>query len=58
MKKENQKKENSLHKLATQYAPPEDVPNVIAESRISLKKKINKLFEEKWRTKLNLSPES
>ena len=45
--------ENSLHKLATQYAPPEAIPNVIAESRISLKKKINKLFNEKWRTKLN-----
>ena len=50
--------ENSLHKLATQYAPPEAIPNVIAESRRSLKKKINKLFEEKWRTKLNLSPKA
>ena len=50
--------ENSLHKLATQYAPPEAIPNVIAESRISLIKKINKLFEEKWRTKLNLSPKA
>ena len=38
--------------------PPEAIPNVIAESRISLKKKINKLFEEKWRTKLNLSPKA
>ena len=49
---------NSLHKLSTQYAPPGGIPNVIAESRRSLKKKINKLFEEKWRTKLNLSPKA
>ena len=46
--------ENSLPKLATQYAPPEAIPNVITESKRSLKKKINKLFEEKWRTKMDL----
>ena len=50
--------ENSLQKLATQPLVGRTIPNVIAESRRSLKKKINKLFEEKWRTKLNLSPKA
>ena len=48
--------ENSLNKLYTHSAPTETLANLLMTPMSIIKKNIKKMFEEKWRIKLNLSP--
>ena len=50
--------ENSLNKVNIHYAQSDILANVLTTSRSTLKQKINKLFQEKWRIKLTLSPKA
>ena len=50
--------ENSLHKVNIHYAQSDILANLLTTSRSTLKQKINKLFQEKWRIKLTLSPKA
>ena len=50
--------ENSLNKVNIHYAQSDILANLLITSRSTLKQKINKLFQEKWRIKLTLSPKA
>ena len=50
--------ENSLNKVNIHYAQSDILANLLTTSRSTLKQKINKLVQEKWRIKLTLSPKA